>query len=61
MKENNPEVLITSANIHQFQQAYNKATELKLEQFIFEGAPVLVSYAKYVIEYYHNEQGKGGA
>ena len=35
-----------------FIKAYNNAKTEKLEQFVFEGNDVLVSYAYYLIEYW---------
>lgn len=31
--------------------AYTKAVEEKVESFMFQGAEILVSYAKYLLEY----------
>jgi hypothetical protein len=43
---------ITIENLKKFKTAYNAARKGKKEQFEFEGAQVLTSYAKYVIEYF---------
>jgi hypothetical protein len=42
---------ITTENIARFKRAYNKALKTGKESFMFEGNEVLVSFAKYVIEY----------
>lgn len=42
---------ITEDNIESFKKAYKKAMTDKKETFIFEGKPMLTTYAYYVIEY----------
>lgn len=44
--------MITLENIERFKQEYRLAQNQKKEVFVFEGSEVLVSYAKYVIEYF---------
>ena len=44
-------MIINNENIKKFKREYNKAVKQNKEQFQFEGFPVLVSYAKYLIEY----------
>lgn len=42
---------ITDDNIESFKKAYKKAMTDKKETFIFEGKPMLTTYAYYVIEH----------
>jgi len=42
---------ITTENIARFKKAYNRAVKTNKTVFIFEGQEVLVTYAKYVIQY----------
>lgn len=42
---------VTLENIDEFKKLYDKAVKEKKEVFVFHGADVLVTYAKYVIEY----------
>ena len=44
--------MITEKNIEKFKMSYSVAIQQKKEIFLFEGSEVLVSYAKYVIEYF---------
>ena len=44
--------MIHEGNIKQFRRAYNKAVKDGVESFMFEGHEILVSYAKYVLEYF---------
>jgi hypothetical protein len=43
--------IITAENLPRFRNLYNKAVKEKQTQFIFDGQEVLVSFAKYLIEY----------
>ena len=45
---------INNDNIGAFIKLYNEALNDGCDVFIFEGAEVLVAYAKYVIEYFEN-------
>lgn len=49
---------ITHLNIKKFRQAYLKAKAAKKEIFLFDGQEILVTYAKYVIEYFDATKGK---
>lgn len=50
---------ISSENLESFRAAYNKAMDEQQVSFFFEGKPVIVSYAKYVIEYLDNLRVEG--
>lgn len=41
----------TRAKLDELKQAYTKAKQKGAEQFEFEGHPLLVAYAKYLIQY----------
>lgn len=43
---------VTNKNIGEFIKAYEKAKKAEIEEFTFDGHKVLVTYAKYVIEYF---------
>lgn len=47
----NNEVTINKTNFKQFKRLYNNAIRNNRANFNFEGLPVLVSWAKYAIEY----------
>ena len=47
-------------NFKKFRKLYDEAVEAKKEQFEFEGEPVLVKWAKYVIEYLEPKLIKAG-
>lgn len=53
MSNNDEEVEITfdQATLREFIAAYQKAKESGLDQFVFRGADVLTSYAKYLIQF----------
>jgi hypothetical protein len=34
-----------------FKEAYNKALKNNVEEFLYQGQDILVSYAKYLLEY----------
>lgn len=40
-----------STDVNKFRRAYERAKKAKRKQFIFDGQEVLVSYAKYYLEY----------
>lgn len=48
---NNDMVQFDRIKLNELKKAYEKATEDGLDQFEFYGYVLLVSYAKYVIEY----------
>lgn len=41
----------TTSNVKRLKALYKKAVENEDESFIFDGQEILVSYAKYLIEY----------
>ena len=43
--------MVTKANAKDFVIAFKRANIENAEQFVFQGKPVLVSYAKYLIDY----------
>lgn len=43
--------MITKNNIQEFKKCYNEALKNNQEIFIFEEQEILVTYAKYLIEY----------
>ena len=45
--------MISVDNLSEFKQSYNKELKSGEDMFTFEGADVLTSYAKYVIEYFN--------
>ena len=45
--------MISVDNLSEFKQSYSKALKKGEDMFIFEGADVLTSYAKYVIQYFN--------
>lgn len=50
---------INSENIAEFREQYELAVLANTEEFIFRDQPVLVSYAKYVLEYFGTlQEGK---
>ena len=48
---------VNAGNFKRFKRAYEKARDAGLELFDFDGSPVLVSYAKYVVEYMEGKNG----
>ena len=44
-------ITFTRAKLHELKVAYNWAKALGQTQFEFEGHPLLVDYAKYLIQY----------
>lgn len=51
------EINFTRRKLVEFKRLYNQAVIDKKEQFLFEGHEVLVSYAKYMIEYLDGQFG----
>ena len=45
------DVIFTPDLFRKLKKEYNKAVSLKAESFMFEGNELLVSYAKYLIQY----------
>lgn len=45
------EMIITKQSLKKLKSEYEKAVKDEKESFIFEGHELLVSYAKYLIEY----------
>jgi hypothetical protein len=48
---------IHRGNFQAFKKAYEEAKQKKLSVFMFEGHEVLVTFAKYVIEYLEEKDG----
>lgn len=46
---------INAGNFKRFKKAYEKAKEAGQEQFDFDGSPVRVTYAGYLVEYWEGE------
>ena len=43
--------VITKPEVKQLRRLYNKAVKTEQEQFVFKGQALLVTYAKYLLEY----------
>lgn len=52
------EIQFTRVKFKALKRAYQKAVDDELEMFQFEGHDLLVSYAKYLIEYLEKELPK---
>lgn len=46
--------LLVEGDMPGFKELYDKAVVAKRETFLFKGREILVSYAKYVLEYYNS-------
>ena len=45
-------------NINKLQKKYDDAVKNKIDVFMYDGAEILTSYAKYLLEYLKMEQNK---
>tara|TARA_R100001086_G_scaffold151525_1_gene80566 strand:+ start:92 stop:289 length:198 start_codon:yes stop_codon:yes gene_type:complete len=45
-------------NINKLQKKYDNAVKNKIDVFMYDGAEILTSYAKYLLEYLKMEQNK---
>jgi hypothetical protein len=59
MSEQDPIINWTPDKLAALKRAQAHAIETKQDQFKFEGHDMLVSYAKYLIEYLETQFGKG--
>ena len=52
-------ITVTEASFEELKELYHKAVKQKDDIFIFKGQEILVSFAKYLIEYYEPILKKG--
>ncbi len=57
MNDERPTILFDRPKLAKLKVLYDKAVKARQEQFVFEGNDLLVSYAKYLIEYLESRIG----